>query len=111
MQTIDLLTQAKNFIDSATLKAGEYGDILLAVKSFILEHFGQNGLYASYIVVAALGLFLLSLLARLTFSTLKYLVVPSVVLAFAGSLFAPYSFVALLPVTVSVCSLFLIFKG
>ena len=111
MQTIDLLTQAKSFVDSATFKAGEYASVLESVKGFILEHFGQNGLYATYIVIAALALFLLSLLARLTFSTLKYLVIPSVVLAFAGSLFAPYSFSMLLPVTVSVCSLFLIFKG
>ena len=111
MQTIDLLTQAKSFVDTASVKAGEYGDLLASVQGFILEHFGQNGLYATYIVVAALGLFLLSLVARLTFSTLKYLVIPSVVLAFAGSLFAPYSFAMLLPVTVSVCSLFLIFKG
>ncbi len=71
MQTIDLLTQAKSFIDSATFKAGEYGDLLESAQGFILEHFGQNGLYAAYIVVAALGLFLVSLLARLTFSTLK----------------------------------------
>ena len=84
MQTIDLLTQAKSFVDTASVKAGEYGDLLASVQGFILEHFGQNGLYATYIVVAALGLFLLSLVARLTFSTLKYLVIPSVVLAFAG---------------------------
>ena len=111
MQTIDLLNQAKSFVDSATLKADEYSSIIQSAQGFILEHFGQNGLYAAYIVIGALGLFLLSLVARLTFSTLKYLVVPSVALAFAGSIFAPYSFAALLPVTVSVCSLFLIFKG
>ncbi len=111
MQTIDLMTQAKSFLDNATLKADEYSSVIGSAKGFILEQFGQNGLYASYIVIAALGLFLLSLVARMAFSTLKYLVIPSIVLAFAGSLFAPYSFVALLPVTVSVCSLFLIFKG
>ena len=111
MQTIDLLTQAKNFVDNATLKADEYSGIIHAAKGFILEHFGQNGLYAAYIVIGAMGLFLLSLLARLTFSTLKYLVIPSVVLAFAGSFFFPYSFAMILPATVAVCSLFLVFKG
>lgn len=111
MQTIDMLTQAKGFVDTATVKAGEFGSVLQSIQGFILEHFGQNGLYASYIVVAAIGLFLLSLIARLAFSTLKYLVVPSIALAFAGSFFAPYSFATLLPVTVTVCSLFLIFKG
>ncbi len=111
MQTIDLLNQAKSFADSATLKADEYSSVITSTQGFIMEHFGQNGLYAAYIVVGALGLFLLSLVARMAFSTLKYLVIPSVVLAFAGSFFAPYSFAALLPVTASVCAVFLIVKG
>lgn len=95
----------------ASAKADEYSGVLGSAQQFIVEHFGQNGLYAAYIAVAAIVLFVVSRLAKLTFSTIKYLVIPAVALAFAGSFFVPYSFVALLPATVAVCSLFLLFKG
>ena len=107
----ELLTQIKSFADDATVKADEYSGIIGSIQQLIVEHFGQNGLYASYIALAAIILFIVSKLAKLTFSTLKYLVIPSLVLAFAGSFFVPYSFISLLPVTVAICSLFLLFKG
>lgn len=107
----DLLTQVKSLADDASLKAEEYSGVIGSVQQLIVEHFGQNGLYASYIALAAVILFVVSKLAKLTFSTVKYLVIPSLVLAFAGSFFIPYSFMALLPVTVTVCSLFLLFRG
>ena len=107
----ETISQLKNLADEATVKADEYSGLIGSIQQFILEHFGQSGLYASYIALAAIILFIVSKLAKLTFSTLKYLVLPSLVLAFAGSFFVPYSFLALLPVTVSVCSLFLLFKG
>ena len=111
MLNTDLFVQTKQFVNDASLKAEEYSGLIGSLQGIILENFGQNGLYASYIVVAALVLFVTSKLAKLTFSAMKYLVIPSVVLAFAGSFFVPYSFMILLPVTVSVCSLLLLFKG
>lgn len=111
MFSAELIQQAKMFYDNASLKANEYADMINSAQGFILDHFGQNGLYASYIVTAALLLVILMKLAKLTFAALKYLVVPSVALAFAGSFFMPLSFMVLLPVTVSVCSLVLLFKG
>lgn len=107
----ETIAELKNLADQATAKADEYSGLFGSVQQFIVEHFGQNGLYAAYIAAAAVILFIVSRLAKLTFSTLKYLVLPALALAFAGSFFVPYSFVALLPVTVAVCSLFLLFKG
>lgn len=107
----ETIAELKNLADQATAKADEYSGLFGAAQRFIVEHFGQNGLYAAYIAAAALILFVVSRLAKLTFSTLKYLVLPALALAFAGSFFVPYSFVALLPVTVAVCSVFLLFKG
>jgi hypothetical protein len=111
MPTPNLVAQARELVDEATVRAEEYSGVLGQAKGFIVEHFGQNGLIAAYIVLAVLILFIVSRLAKLTFSAVKYLVIPSVALAFLASFFLPFSFAAALPVSVTVCSLFLLFKG
>ncbi len=103
--------QLRELSEQATARSEEYSGVLGSIKGMILEHFGPNGLIASYIVLAVLILVIVSRLARITFSTLKYLVVPAVALAAIGSFVLPYSFAMLLPVTVATCSLFLLFKG
>ncbi|HOP06076.1 MAG TPA: hypothetical protein PLF13_02160 [candidate division Zixibacteria bacterium] len=109
----DKLAEAKldQLVNQAGAKAGELTGILDPIKAMIVEHFGQNGLYAAYIVLAALLLFIIMTVARVTFSALKYLVIPAIALAFVGSLMTSYSFVALLPVTVTISSVFLLVKG
>ena len=106
-----LLAQAQALADQATEKADEYSGLIGPIQRYIIDNFGQNGLYAAYIVLAVLLLFVISRLAKLTFSTVKYLVIPAVALAFVVSFFVPYSFVGLLPITVTVSSLFLLFRG
>jgi len=111
MSSGELLTQVKQVAESAAKQADEATGFLGSVQALIVEHFGQSGLYAAYIMAAAFILFVVAKLAKITFSTLKFLIIPAVALAFLGSLFVPYSFVSLLPVTVTFCSLFLLFKG
>ena len=111
MLTPDLLSQVKRFTDEATVRAEEYSGVLGSAKGYIIDHFGQNGLYAAYIAAAVIVLFLVSRLAKLTFSAVKYLIIPSLALAFLASLFLPFSFAAALPISVTVCSLFLLFRG
>lgn len=111
MSDLSLLNQLKEMTESAGAKAQEYSGLLETIKGTIVEHFGENGLIAAYIATAAFLVFILSRLAKITFSTVKYLAIPAVALAFLGSLFIPYSFFALLPVTVTACSLVLLFKG
>jgi hypothetical protein len=106
-----MLNQAKALADQASVKAEEYSGILGTAREFIVEHFGETGLIATYIALAVLVLFVVSRLAKLTFSAVKYLVIPALALAFLASLFLPYSFAAALPVSVTVCSLFLLFRG
>jgi hypothetical protein len=103
--------QAQQALESATEKAEEYSSIFGTIKGAIVEQFGPNGLIAAYIVISAIILVLLTRLTKITFSTLKYLVIPATALAFIGTFFLPYSFVALLPVTVTGCSLIFLFKG
>ena len=107
----DLLTQMKSLVDEASVRADEYSGLLGSAERYIVDNFGQTGLVATYIALSVLVLFVVSRLAKLTFSAVKYLVIPAVVLAFLASLFLPYSFAAALPVSVTVCSLFLLFKG
>src|SRR5512138_2977595 len=84
---------------------------LTPVKQMILDQFGWPGLMATYIAVGVILLLVLWRIAKLTFATVKYLVVPALALAFVVSLVSPYSFAAALPVTVTVCSLILLAKG
>ena len=108
---IEIFNQMKDLADEASAKAGEYSGFLGEVRHFILENFGSNGLIAAYIVLAAFIVLVVSKIAGLTFSALKFLVLPAIVLAFLASLFLPYSFFTALPITVTVCSLIMIFKG
>lgn len=89
----------------------EYLSVIVSVRELILEQFGQNGLIAAYIVLAVLTVLIIWRLAKITFATVKYLVIPAVALAFLGSFLLPYSFFILLPVTVTACSLLLLFRG
>ena len=111
MISTDLQAPAREIAREATVKAQEYSGILGGVKAVIIEHFGENGLIAAYIVVAVIILFIGSRLAKTALSTVKYLRIPAVGLAAIGSFVSPYSFYALLPVTSTVCALVLLIKG
>ena len=106
-----LVAQIEELSDQAVVSADKYSGFIGSIKGLILQHFGPNGLLASYIVLAVLVLVVVSRLAKITFSTLKYLVIPAVALAVLGSFVLPYSFALLLPVTVTACSLVLLVKG
>lgn len=97
--------------DWISLNAATWSGPILELKNWIVEHFGTNGLIAAAVVSGVLVLFLLMQLVRLAIATVKYLVVPAIVLAFLAALLLPVSFTAALPVTVTICSIFLLFKG
>lgn len=107
----ELLAQIKVYAESALARVGEYSTVVAAAQQYIVDHFGQTGLIAAYITLGVLVLFVVSRLVKLTYSAVKYLVIPAVALAFLASVCTPFSFTAALPVTVTVCSLVLLFKG
>ena len=111
MNSAGSLSKFEQIIDKVEADIDSVSGALASVKGIILEQFGPNGLIAAYIAVAALLLLVLWRLTKVTFSTLKYLVLPALVLAVLGSFVLPYSFVMLLPITVTGCSLILLFKG
>jgi hypothetical protein len=106
--------KAQSFIgktfDQASEALDKYFSTFGSFKEWIVGRFGENGLVAVYIILAVLAIVIVSRLVRITFDTVKYLLV-AVALAFIGSWFLPYSFFMLLPVTATACSLMLLFKG
>lgn len=107
----DLASLLTDTIDWLSLQTATWGTTLTVAKGWILDHFGTHGLIASLVVLGVMMVFVVTQLVRLTLATLKYLVVPSVVLAYLATLFLPVTFSAALPVTVTVCSLVLLVKG
>lgn len=87
------------------------GAAINQAEAFILAQFGQPGVYAAYIAALAIGLFLLVRILKITFAIIKYVVLPSVALAFVGSLILPVTFFYLLPVTVSLSSVYLLIRS
>ena len=108
---LELLSQVQVLADQAVAGAAEYSGLLDIIKTYIVDHFGQTGLVAAGIALAVLLLFVVSRLAKLAFSAAKYLVIPALALAFLASLVLPLSFTTALPASVTICSLWLLFKS
>lgn len=96
---------------TVTSVISELASMALPLKAIIESHFGPNGLLAAYIVAGVLLFLLVWKLIQLAFAALKYVVIPSIVLAFLATLFLPYTFATVLPFTVAGCSLLLLFKA
>ncbi|HOD67068.1 MAG TPA: hypothetical protein PK186_10025 [candidate division Zixibacteria bacterium] len=111
MHSGEWLAQARALLERAVQAVQDLAAAAAGAQEWIVAHFGQNGLYAAAFIGAALGLYLILQLIRITLAALKYLVVPGVGLALLGSLVLPFSFFFLLPITLSACSLVLLFKG
>jgi hypothetical protein len=107
----DLASVLAGVTDWISTQFAAWSGPILDLKIWIVEHFGTNGLIAVLVVVGVLAVFVVSQLVRITIATLKYLVIPSVALAFLASLLLPVTFVAALPVTAVACSLVLLVKG
>ena len=111
MPDATLLAQAKEWAEIAASRADEYSGVFASTRSYIVDHYGENGLIAAYIAVAAIILVLVSRLAKITFSTIKYLIIPAVALAFVATYFVSEPLYAILPVTVTAGALLLLLKG
>ena len=58
MSETTLLSQAQGLSEKISERIDEYSGAFGSVKGLIVEHFGQNGLIAAYIVAAVLILVL-----------------------------------------------------
>jgi len=78
---------------------------------FIQSHFGTPGMIAAIVLSLSIVAFVVVKLLKIAFDVLRYVIVPSLAVAFIASCFLPYSFVNILPATVSLFSVILIVKG
>lgn len=86
-------------------------DMLIPIKQIILDNFGQNGLYAAYLLAIALIVLLLHKLVKLGFQVIFLVVLPAVISAFVLDIFLPYDFFYLLPVTTALFTLGLVLRN
>lgn len=89
----------------------EHQQALDPIRQLIVEHFGQTGLYAAYLLAAAIVLLLIYKLVKFSFELVFFVALPSVLAAFLLTFFLPYSFFYLLPATVAVFTLGLVMKN
>ena len=78
MPSTEIISQVKDAADQVAVKAEEYSGVVGSAKGYIVEHFGQNGLIATYVLFAVVALLLISKLARLGWSTVKFMAIPAV---------------------------------
>jgi len=76
-----------------------------------MDRFGSPGLIAAAILLLAITILLLAKIVHITFDVVRYVVIPSVAVTFIATYFLPYSFTYILPVTVALFSVVLIFKS
>ena len=80
------------------------------IRQYILDTFGQTGLYAAYILVGAAILLLAYKLVKFSFELVLFVALPSVLSAFVLTFFLPYSFIYMLPATVALFTLGLVLR-
>lgn len=78
---------------------------------YVQNKFGTLGLAAAVILSVVVLTLIVGKLLKILFNVLRYVVIPSIVVAFAATFFLPYSFVNILPAAVAVFSMVLIVKS
>ena len=111
MEVSSIWTIAQQVIHAIVGLTAELVHSLAPLRDLIVSKCGQPGLIAAYVALGVIGLVVVHRLLKITFAILKYLVIPSVGLAFLGTLVLPFSFTFLLPITVTLCSLILLVKA
>lgn len=100
----ELLQQAMEYFSTAP---NWFADI----KQLILDRFGTPGLIAAVLVLLSAVVLLLLKVMKISFDVIRYVLVPSVAITFVATYFLPFSFVYILPVSVSLFSVVLLVKG
>ncbi|MBD3333257.1 hypothetical protein GF356_10440, partial [candidate division GN15 bacterium] len=85
-----MTTQAKQLAHKATARADEYVGFLEPAREWIIINFGETGLIAAYLLLASIVLLVVAKLSKVAFSTLKYVAIPALILAFIGSVMLDY---------------------
>ncbi|MGB5107164.1 MAG: hypothetical protein WBP29_15215 [Candidatus Zixiibacteriota bacterium] len=78
---------------------------------YIESQFGTIGVIAALILCLSILTLVVGKLLKILFNVVRYVAIPSVVVAFVATLFLPYPFAYILPAAVAVFSMVLIVKS
>lgn len=110
-QAFNLAAQGGDFIEGAIKRADIIPVAMIDdTRSYIFENFGQEGIYAAYIVLASLIVYVLSKVLNISFTVIKVFIIPSLATAFIASLLLPFNFFYILPITASIFAVGLLMK-
>ena len=110
-QAFNLAAQGGDFIEGAIKRADIIPVAMIDdTRSYIFENFGQEGIYAAYIVLASLIVYVLSKVLNISFTVVKIFIIPSLATAFIASLLLPFNFFYILPITSSIFAVGLLMK-
>ena len=110
-QAFNLAAQGGDFIEGAIKRADIIPVAMIDdTRSYIFENFGQEGIYAAYIVLASLIVYVLSKVLNISFTVIKVFIIPSLATAFIASLLLPFNFFYILPITSSIFAVGLLMK-
>ncbi len=100
-----------NFGDgNLTRMVADQQQYLDPLRQYILDHFGQNGLYAAYFLIGVIVLAVVYKLIKLSFELVFFVAIPAAVSAFVLTYVLPYSFFYLLPATTALFTLGLVIR-
>jgi hypothetical protein len=97
-------SQAKGLLASFPERARE-------AHGFLVGNFGQTATMAIYLAALALLLLAVFRSVKFSFDVLRFVVVPTSVVSFVGSLLLPYSFLTIAPFAAIIFAAVLFLKG
>jgi len=100
----ELLQQAMDFLSTTP-------NWFTEIKLLILDKFGTPGLIAATLLILSAVVLLLLKVMKISFDVIRYVLIPATAITFVATYFLPFSFVYILPVSVSLFSVVLLVKG
>jgi len=86
-------------------------DMLVSLKEIISGEFGSGGMFALAIILVTTTVLVVQSLMKIVFKLIKYVAIPSVILAFLADQLIDMPFSDAMPVAVCICVIVLLFKS
>ncbi|MFH2056866.1 MAG: hypothetical protein ABIJ61_12985 [bacterium] len=104
MQELTLAARIESVLKALPAQFGTWHEYLVA-------QLGQTATFAIYLALGAIILLALFRSFKFSFDVLRFVVVPTLAIAFVGSLLLPYSFLTIAPFAAIACSTLLFIRG
>jgi len=108
----EIMTQAKEILGVDPSILSSIKSLIVSTIDFIRTRYGDIGLLAAVAVFLTPIVLLFQKVISLAFATVRYLIIPAILLAVLGDAFLEnYSFMECLPITSIACTLYLVAKA